>query len=355
MINLGIIGCGYWGPNLLRNFYKNSNCRVVRIAELDDARLHYIHEKYPSVQTTKDYYDLLTPDIDAVVISTEPRQHFQLAKEALKHNKHVLIEKPMAQSVREAEELLVLAEEQNRKIMVGHTFEYNEAVRELKRQMDARTIGKPYYITSQRLNFGIVRKDVNALWSLAPHDISILIYVLGCMPESVSCRGFDFIQKDIEDIVFLMLKFPNDVVAHVHVSWLDPSKARRMALVGSEKMIIYDDMADSKIQIYDKGIKKQNIKDSMGRFDDFGTYQLIKTAGDCHLPKIDFQEPLKVECNHFVDSIIYDRPVLTDGPNGLRVIQVLEAAQQSMNKDGETVNIEMWSPVPQGPGVPASI
>jgi len=339
MVNIGLIGCGYWGPNLLRNFSSHPQAAIKMVAELDQSRLDYIYDKYPGITATKDYYDLLNAPIDAIVIATDPQSHFVLAREALKRGKHVLIEKPMAMNAEEARVLIHLAQEMDSKLMVGHTFEFNPAVVELKRQIDAGTIGTPYYFTTQRLNFGIVRKDVNALWSLAPHDISILIYLLGQMPLSVSARGFDFIQPGIEDIVFLLLDFPGGVAAHVHVSWLDPSKMRRMSVVGSERMIIYDDMADNKIQIFDKGIRKQNINASLGRFDDFSSYQLIKTAGDVTCPKIDPVEPLKLECDHFVEAILKDKPILTDGFNGLRVVSVLEAAQRSLKSKGHKVEI----------------
>jgi len=340
MINVGLVGCGYWGPNLLRSFCDNPRCRVIGVAELDSQRREYIQQKFPNIPVTADYDDLFKEKTDAIVIATDPLSHYPLAKEALSRHKHVLVEKPLAMNVEEAFDLVSLARRNGRKLMVGHTFEYNAAVRELKRHIDLRTLGQPYYLSSQRLNFGIVRKNVNALWSLAPHDISILIYLLGTVPASVSARGFSFIQEGVEDIVFLTLKFPGHVIAHVHVSWLDPSKVRKISVVGSEKMIVYDDTAANKVQIYDKGIKKQNISDSLGRFEDFGTYQLIKSAGNVILPKIDFKEPLKVECDHFIDCVANGGDVLTDGINGLKVVQVLEAAQASMRSGGEEIKIK---------------
>jgi predicted dehydrogenase len=237
--------------------------------------------------------------------------------------------------------------------MAGHTFEYNEAVRELKRQLQSGTVGKPYYFYSQRLNFGIVRKDVNALWNLAPHDISILLYLLDMMPQSVSCRGYDFIQPGVDDIIFMVLQFPQNIIAHVQVSWLDPSKVRKLTVVGSERMIIYNDMDERKIQIYDKGIKVQNINDSLGSYDDFGKYQLIKRAGDVSYPVIDFKEPLQEECRDFIESIRDSRPPLADGENGLRVVRVLQTAQASMNLNGVTLDIRRGSPEPAKPSFAA--
>ncbi|MFA5060535.1 MAG: Gfo/Idh/MocA family oxidoreductase [Candidatus Omnitrophota bacterium] len=340
MVNIGLIGCGYWGPNLLRSFNSISDCRVQKVAELDAARLAYIQQNYPTVSITKNYKDLLGSKIDAVVIATPARTHFQFAKEAIQNKKHVLIEKPMAMTVKEAKELMALAQKNRCKIMVGHTFEYNAAVRSLKKYIQNGTIGQPYYLYAQRLNFGIVRSDINALWNLAPHDISILLYLLEKMPLAVSARGDDFIQKGIEDVVFVVLYFPGDIMAHIHVSWLDPNKTRKLTVVGSEKMIVYDDVSDAKIQIYDKGIKKKNIKDSLGEYDDFAKFQTAKVAGDKTIPKIDFIEPLKTECAHFIDCILNDKTPLTDGLNGLRVVRVLEAAQESMKRNGQLINVK---------------
>ncbi len=339
MVNLGIIGYGYWGPNLLRNFLGLPNCRVKLLAELDDSRLEYLQEKFPALKTTKDYRRLLNGAVDAVVIATQPSTHFQLAKEALEQNKHVLVEKPLAMNVPEAKELLRLAKKYKRKLMVGHTFEYNEAVRALKRYIQTGELGRLYYLYSQRLNFGIVRRDINALWNLAPHDISIILYLLEEMPIAVSAKGVAFLQKGIEDVVFMALHFPKDTIAHVQVSWLDPSKVRRMTLVGSEKMIVYDDVSDDKIKIFDKGIKKKNMNESLGRYDDFGRYQSIKSAGDVVFPKIDFTEPLKTECAHFIECIENNQPLLTDGENGLRVVRILEAASRSMRLNGKNVSV----------------
>lgn len=351
MVNVGLIGCGYWGPNLLRNFVDYPDSEVKMVAELDEERISYIQQKYPEIRTTKDYHDLFCDSIDAVVIATQPTTHYRFAKEALENGKHVLVEKPLAKSIAEAEDLVRIAEDRNLKLMVGHTFEYNEAVRELKRQIGSGTVGKPYYLYSQRLNFGIVRKDVNALWNLAPHDVSILIYLLDAMPEAVSCRGYDFIQRGIDDVIFMVMHFPNNIIAHVQVSWLDPSKVRKMTVVGSEKMIIYNDMDDHKIQIYDKGIKVQNIEDSLGPYDDFGKYQLIKQAGDVSFPKIDFKEPLQEECGDFISSIVQDKQPLANGENGLRVVKVLQTAQDSINLNGVTLDIRKGSPERKRPSL----
>ena len=339
-VNIGQIGCGYWGPNLLRNFNGLHDCFVKAVAELDDKRADYINRNYPQVKVTKDYQHILDdPEIDAVVVATPARTHYGLAKAILQSNKHAFVEKPLAMTSSEVKELIAIAEEKNRIVMVGHTFEYNVAVRVLKEYISNDEIGDVYYIYSHRLNLGRVRQDVNVMWNLAPHDVSILIYILGIEPTSVSAKGASYIQEGIEDVVFMTLSFPNKIVSHVHVSWLDPNKVRRMTVVGSKKMVVYDDVSDAKIQIYDKGITKENISNSLGEYDTFGKFQLIQRAGDIILPKIDFVEPLQTECSHFVDCILSNKKPLSDGYDALRVVKVLEAAQKSLDEGGIEVAI----------------
>ncbi len=339
MISVGLIGCGYWGPNLLRNFCALPACRVTRVAEIDKSRIEYLHKQYPAISVTSNAQDVFSADIDAVVIATPAATHYALAKEALERHKHVLVEKPLAMTSIQAQELIDLAAKNNCRLMVGHTFEYNAAVNYLHEAITSGTIGKPYYLYAQRLNLGIVRQDINALWNLAPHDISILNFILNKLPQGVAADGKAFLQPGIEDVVFMTLHYPDDVLAHVQVSWLDPGKVRKMTVVGSEKMIVYDDVADAKIQVYEKGIRKQNISDSLGRYDDFGKFQLIKVAGDVLFPKLDFVEPLKLECSHFLECIAGGQTPKTDGPNGLRVVRILEAAQRSLESGGKFIDI----------------
>ena len=340
MLNIALIGCGYWGPNLLRNFQNNTDSCVKCVIDLNKERLNYVKEKYSDIMVSSDYREAFNDYIDAVVIATQPSNHYDLAKQALENKKHVLVEKPLALSGDEALDLIEIAEASQRYLMVGHTFEYNSAVQTLKKEINLGTIGKPYYFYAQRLNFGIVRQDIGALWSLAPHDVSILNYLMDARPTKVCAQGFDFIQSGLEDVVFMVLYYPNDVKAHIQVSWLDPRKMRSMTVVGSEKMIVYDDMADSKIQIYDKGIKKQSIDQSLGAFDDFGKYQLIKHAGDVSFPRIDYVEPLQCECDEFIRSIKQHRNPCTDGWNGLQVVSVLESAMKSIKNGGQEIMIE---------------
>jgi len=310
------------------------------VAEIDKERINYINLNYPQIKTTNEYREILNePNIDAVVVATEARSHFNFAKQILESDKHVFVEKPLSMTIKQALELVKLAEEKNKVIMVGHTFEYNSAVRYLKDYIKNGNLGKIYYIYSQRLNLGRIRQDINVMWNLAPHDISILLYILEKIPISVSAKGISYIQEGIEDIVFMTLTFEDEITAHIQVSWLDPNKVRKMTVVGSKKMIIYDDVDENKIHIYDKGIDKKNISNFLGEYDDFGKFQLIHRAGDILFPKINFVEPLRMECYHFVDCVINGKKPLTDGYDGLRVVNVLEAAQKSIEKGSVEINI----------------
>lgn len=341
MIKIAVAGYGYWGPNLVRNFYKLPNIEIKKICDSDKCKIARAARDYPDISTTLNYESLLDDaDIDAIVVATNVESHFRMARGALLKDKHVLVEKPLALTARDAEELVKLSESRKKILMVGHTFEYNAAVRKMKEYIKKGELGDIYYVYSKRLNLGIVRQDVNAWWNLAPHDISILIYLFEKMPKTVSARGFSYLQKDIEDVVFVNLDFEAGLHAHIHVSWLDPNKIRQMTVVGGKKMLVYDDVsADAKITLFDKGIAKKNISDSLGEFDNFGKFQLLQKAGDVVIPKINFEEPLQIECRHFVESIEKNANPQTDGNNGLRVVRVLEAAQKSLKNDGVSVSI----------------
>lgn len=337
MIKIGIIGCGYWGPNLIRNLFEIKDVDVVYCCDLMESRLQPIKDRYPSISIKKDYKDVLTDsNIDAVVIATPADTHYKIAKEFLLKGKHVFVEKPLTFDVSQAEELVDISKKVNKILMVGHTFEYNPAVIKAKEYIDNGELGNVYYITSRRVNLGIVRRDINALWNLAPHDISILIYLIGAIPEVVRAWGSAFIQNDIEDVVFLYLHFPGNIAAHIQVSWLDPNKIRETVIVGSKKMIVYDDIDnDGKIKIYDKGIDK--IENNNFQSPVYADYQLRLRTGDLLIPKIDSYEPLKKECQHFIDCISNNKKPLTDGENGLRVVRVLDAAQRSLKNNGAIV------------------
>lgn len=333
-LRIGLIGYGYWGPNLARNFHQLPDAELVACADADPARLAEIARLYPSIkQTAADARELIeNPTLDGVVIATPARSHFPLVSQALSAGKHVLVEKPLALSTADARALVELAHAHNRILMVGHTFEYNPAVWKIKELLDAGALGELFYIYSNRVNLGRVQTDINALWSIAPHDVSIMLSLLNTMPVSVSAHGATYLHPGVEDVVFALLQFPNNIVGHIHASWLDPSKTRLMTLVGSEKMIVYDDVdPEAKLKIYDKGVYK--------RGDAFGEFQLRVRSGDLYIPKIDLTEPLKYECAHFIECIRDNKTPRTDGENGLRVVRVLEAAQQSLQQNGAAISL----------------
>jgi predicted dehydrogenase len=244
-----------------------------------------------------------------------------------------MVEKPIAMKTDEANELIQIADKNDKIIMVGHTFLYNEAVRKAKQYIDSGDLGDIYYILSQRLNLGRVRQDVNAMWNLAPHDISIILYWLNEFPSDIDAKGYTFLQDEIEDVVFMNLVFPSGRAAHIHVSWLDPGKIRKMTIVGSKKMLVYDDVSsDMKLTIYDKGIDKRNIIRDLPEIENFGRFHFLHRTGDIHIPKIDLKEPLDVECRSFIESIINGKNVLTDGRNGKAVVEILETAQNTLDR-----------------------
>lgn len=329
---IGLIGYGYWGPNLARNFHALADAQLVAIADADAQRLDEPARLFHARTYLSADELLRDPTLDAVAIATPARTHFDFARAALDQHKHVLVEKPLAMSSVEARELIARAREKNRVLMVGHTFEYNPAVWKMRELIAAKEIGDVYYIYANRVNLGRVQTDINALWSIAPHDISILLYVLNALPLDVSARGATYIGAQMEDVVFVTLTFPNKIIAHIHASWLDPSKARRMTIVGSQKMIVYDDVdAEARLRIYDKGVYKRGAA--------YGEFQLRVHSGDITIPKLEMTEPLRNECAHFVECIRENKMPRTDGENGLRVVRVLEAAQESLEKNGATVPI----------------
>lgn len=333
-LRLGLIGYGYWGPNLARNFHQLPGVALVACADMDAARLAEVGRLYPSIkQLAGEPRELIdNPTLDALVVATPARSHFALVKQALEAGKHVLVEKPLAMSSAEARTLIDCAREHQRVLMVGHTFEYNPAVWKIRELMQEGALGELYYVYSNRVNLGRVQTDINALWSIAPHDISILLYLLDAMPETVSARGVSYVSPGVEDVIFALLTFPRHVTAHIHASWLDPSKTRQMTLVGSERMIVYDDVdPEARLKIYDKGVYK--------RGDAFGEFQLRVRSGDIHIPRIDLTEPLRYECAHFVECVREGKTPRTDGVSGLRVVQVLEAAQASLEQNGATLSL----------------
>jgi len=347
MITLAQLGCGYWGPNLLRNFSAQPDCHVKLVAEQDPRRREYVESLYPKTATASDWRAAIdAPDIDAVVIATPASTHYALAKAALEADKHVFVEKPLAMSLAEADELAALSNMRGRTLMVGDTFLYNAAVRHLKTLVTSGELGDLYYIYAQRLNLGQVRTDVNAWWNLAPHDVSILLYLMDWeLPVSVSAHGIDYIQPGIEDVVFANLTWANRVTAHIQVSWLDPGKTRKVTVVGNRKMVVYDDVVDDKIAIVDKGIDRVPKAGERMDYDVAPNFQLLHRAGDILLPRINFQEPLKVETGHFLDCVRTGKPALTGPQHGRSVVAVLEAGQESLEQHGAAVALRTESSV----------
>ncbi len=333
-IRVGIIGSGYWGPNLIRNFVDISKSELTMVADLKQDRLEKIRRSYPTVLTTENYTDLFNQKLDAAVIATPPSTHFPIAKDCLEHGLHVLVEKPLTLSSAHAEELIELAEKKDLVLMVGHTFEYNAAVHAMKELIDRGDLGQVFYLDAARLNLGLFSRDLNVLWDLAPHDISILLFLLNKLPLAVSAHGASCVFNGIHDVAYVNMVFPDNIMAHVHVSWLDPCKVRRVTVVGSKKMAVYNDIESlEKIKIYDKGVEAPEYSDN------FGEFQFSYRYGDILIPNIHLVEPLKTECQHFLDCIIQHEKPRSGGEVGLNVVKVLEAAQKSLVNSGHMEEI----------------
>ena len=325
-INIAQIGIGYWGPNLLRNLISNKNCRVSIVSDLSLERRNFVKNFYPKVDVTPNFEDIINnPKVDAVIIATPVATHFEIAIKCLKKNKNILVEKPMAKSSSEVREIKRLANKKNLVAMVGHTFLYNSAVKYVKKLIDSGDLGELRYIYSQRLNLGRIRKDVDALWNLGPHDISIVQYWLNNIePVKISRFGNSYVQKGIDDVVFLNIEYPNNVMANIHVSWLDPHKVRKMTIVGSKKMVEYDDIAENKITIFDKGIEREAILGQNMDYDNPLTFNFNHRSGDSYVPKIEWVEPLNNEISHFLDCIINSKKCLTGPSHAESVVKILE-------------------------------
>ena len=331
---VGVIGCGYWGPNLLRNFAENETAELRWICDADPARLAAMGRRYPAARTSTDYQKLLAdPDLDAIAVVTPVATHFQIAREALLAGKHLLVEKPLTATGREAEELIDLADRNQRTLMVDHTFVYTGAVRKMKEIVASGELGELLYFDSVRINLGLFQKDINVLWDLAPHDLSIMDYLIERQPDMVSAIGSCHIEPGIENIAYLMMHFADDFIAHFHFNWLAPVKIRRTMIAGSRKMILYDDIEPTeKVRIYDKGVTTNRV--GPDREADYQTLVSYRT-GDVWAPKLDSTEALRHVVGEFLNSIRDARRPLTDGQAGLRVVRLLEAAQQSIKNGGQ--------------------
>ncbi len=335
-MKLAVIGCGYWGPNLVRNFIQSNKVEGIVCCDIDQKRLERMKSLYPSVEVVTDYKDLLErEDIDAVAIATPVRTHYPIAKDFLLHGKHVLVEKPFTHSYETSYELIKLAEEKKLILMVDHTFEYTAAVNKIKGIIENGELGKILYISCIRVNLGLFQPDINVVWDLAPHDISTILYITGEFPSSVNCQGKAHFHENIEDVATTTLNFKNGIIAFIHSSWLDPNKIRRTTIVGTRRMLVYDDIEpQEKIKIYDKGVEVPPY------YDTYADFHFSYRYGDIHSPRIEDYEPLKKECDHFIECIRRRIPPLTDGYSGLRVVSILEAASKSLKLSGRAVPVQ---------------
>lgn len=334
MIVLGQIGAGAWGRNLLRNFASLSDCVVKTCCDKNRAVLDGIKTDYKSeIGCTQEAGDIFADDeIDSVVIATLPNTHAELAIRAMESGKNVFVEKPLAMSVKEGLEIKKAAERYKKICMVGHILLYHPALVALKKYIKEGLLGHIYYVYSTRVNLGKVRNEENALWSLTSHDISAIMHLIGAFPQHVATSGSSYLRKGIADVVFVDLGFKNDVISHIHASWLDPHKIRQLTVVGSKKMAVFDDMASEKLKIYDKGVDQTAGRSSYETF-------LTLRSGGIFVPEIEASEPLMIECREFVDCVKEGRRPLADVDNGIEVLRVLEAAQKSLDNGGAKVHI----------------
>lgn len=345
MINVGVVGCGYWGPKHIRVCHELRDVTLTSVCDTDKQRLQPVQSQYPAVQATTDYKELLNSNVDAVIIATPVNTHFELAKSALLGNKHVLIEKPMTATSQEALELINLADKRNLVLMAGHTYEYHPAVDFLRELVNSDDLGDIYSIDAARLNLGLFRTDVNVLWDLAPHDISIILSILKENPIAVSARGTHHIDPNTYDIAYLEIMFPSGAMGHVHVSWLHPRKIRQTTIVGSKKMAVYDDVSETeKIHIYDKGVaapKTYNGTSNGGTNGKFSAWPPNYRYGDVIIPFVSNAEPLKLECNHFINCINEGKKPRSDGWVGLKVTSILEASEKSLANGGQREKLDL--------------
>jgi predicted dehydrogenase len=334
MITLAVVGVGGWGKNLARNYHEMPDCRLKYLCDLDREKLDGVQRQLPGTTATTDFDAILRDhEVQAVVVATPARTHYALCKQALEHGKDVYVEKPFVLETRQAEELIDLAKQRERVLMVGHLLEYHPVINRLRELIEARELGDIYYIYNQRVNLGTVRADENALWNFAPHDVSSILYLLGKEPSDVSARGQCYLQPGVEDVVFMTLNFNDKAMAHIHVSWLDPHKVRKITVVGSKKMAVFDDIdGTEKLRIYDKGAAHSTD------YNTFAEYVTLR-FGDITIPYVKMSEPLRLECQHFIECIHSRTQPKSDGHDGLRVVRVLDAAQRSLRRNGVPVSI----------------
>lgn len=339
MIRVAVIGAGNWGPHLIRNFHNQQDSVVTWVADLDPVRLHEISARYPDVHTTVDAQEAIgAPNVDAVIVATPTTTHYQLAKFALERDKHVLIEKPLARTSEQGQELCDLSRSRGCTLMVGHVFVFNAGVRYVKDYLDAGKLGRVFYISMIRTNLGPVRVDVNAAWDLAAHDLSIASYWLAAEPLQASATGGTWINPGLEDAVFANLRYPDDVLVNLQVSWLNPRKTRDITVVGDSQMLVLDDMnIEEPVRVYDKGIGSDRVTPVFT--DTFASFRASIREGDITIPRVQVSEPLRAECQHFLECIAYGKEPLTGGEQGLRVLRTLEAIDRSMRDGGRATPV----------------
>src|SRR3984893_2645071 len=332
-IGVGVVGCGYWGPNLVRNFKSLPNCNLKAMCDVSEARLKHMRGLYPDVEGMTDFDHMLNGvGVDAVVVAAPVKHHYALAKASLLAGKHTLIEKPMASSTAECEELIESAKHNGLVLMVGHTFLYSAPVRKITEIIQSGDIGEIRCINARRLNLGLFQKDINVAWDLAPHDISIILHVLGEFPTAINCQGNAHVTPGIEDVTNMSLSFRNKRFATIQSSWLEPRKIREMTIVGTRRMIVYDDLqTHEKIRVYDVRVERPP------HYDTFAEFQYSYHYGDSYIPRIQQEEPLKVACQHFVDCIEKKTEPVTSGRHGLELVRILEAASASLKANGAPV------------------
>jgi len=342
MIGIGVIGYGYWGPNLVRNIVENPGASIVAVSDLRQERLNLVQARYPGVKTTRDYRELFTdPAVDAVIIATPVSTHFELALQALQAGKHVLLEKPMVETVDDGFRLIDEAARRQLILMVDHTFIYTGAVRKIKEIIAGGLLGPIYYYDSVRINLGIFQHDINVLWDLAVHDLAIMDYLLDVRPSVVTAVGIKHVAQK-EDIAYLTCLFDHSIIAHIHVNWLAPVKVRRTLIAGGEQMVVYDDLETSeKVKVYNKGVTLNNNGSNGKNNGSNGVYEMMVDyrTGDMWAPKLSTTEALYTEISHFMECIEQNKQPITNGEIGLRVVRILEAANRSIEQQGQPIEL----------------
>jgi len=340
MVGVAVVGAGHWGPNLIANFERSDRSRVTWVVDRDEQRLQAVRARFPAVRTTTDFAEMARDaDVDAVVIATPTQTHHALARAALEHGKHVLVEKPLTESVETSRDLCALAERSGRVLMVGHVFLYNAVARRVKEYVLGGDLGRIYYVSMVRTNLGPIRVDVDAAWDLAAHDIALASWWLDAEPLAVRAAGGSFINPGVADVVFATLRYPGDVLVHLHASWLNPRKARDITVVGDRKMLTFDDVnVGEPLRLFDKGVVDDRSRPDF--VDSIESFRMSVREGDITVPRVPASEPLRNECEHFLDCVIDGKTPLSGGPEGLAVVRALDALSRSLAEDGREVRVD---------------